>query len=361
MSGPVDINQDEAATASSHFKNHVSGATEIEKSMNKSMTQFSLPAAGAGVTAAQYLQTLMTSLKTFIDRVKQNAADADAGIPLTYSDVEISLATVAVETVVANAPAVAKGTAPVSVKYDELVPDLYTGDYYQDTEGDLLFPNGKPTIGDIDQGNLGDCWLLAAIGSMVAVDPQRVKDLIQDNGDGTYTVHMAKGGDVVVDGSMLPNTNDDNAKWVKIIEYAYAQNDGGSYQDLWGGESSDAMKDIFGLDSESYDPESGFTVRKHKDPEKAFDDIEQAVASGKPVSVNVYGHGLGNHELSVIGLTTVNGERCIAVRNPWGRGSKDWNGNVVARGGTVDSQDESIVYLPADAAGELIKKLTVGQ
>lgn len=38
------------------------------------------------------------------------------------------------------------------------------------------------------QGTIGDCYYLAAVSSLAASNPQAIRDMIQDNGNGTYTV-----------------------------------------------------------------------------------------------------------------------------------------------------------------------------
>jgi hypothetical protein len=47
---------------------------------------------------------------------------------------------------------------------------------------------GLPSLGDIAQGATGDCSLLTSLGALVESDPGAVKNMIHDDGDGTYTV-----------------------------------------------------------------------------------------------------------------------------------------------------------------------------
>ncbi|WP_083629280.1 eCIS core domain-containing protein [Tenacibaculum agarivorans] len=49
---------------------------------------------------------------------------------------------------------------------------------------------GTPTIADVRQGNLGDCYLLAALISIVKTNPDFIKDMMRDNGNGTVTVKL---------------------------------------------------------------------------------------------------------------------------------------------------------------------------
>ena len=48
----------------------------------------------------------------------------------------------------------------------------------------------KPSVNDIHQGNLGDCYFLAGLMSVVDKNPDYVQSLMKDNGDGTVTVKL---------------------------------------------------------------------------------------------------------------------------------------------------------------------------
>ncbi|MEM7103236.1 MAG: C2 family cysteine protease [Bacteroidota bacterium] len=52
--------------------------------------------------------------------------------------------------------------------------------------------NGNPTINDVRQGGLGDCYLLAAAATLVNNDPNHIKGMMHDNGKGQVTVKLFK-------------------------------------------------------------------------------------------------------------------------------------------------------------------------
>jgi hypothetical protein len=44
------------------------------------------------------------------------------------------------------------------------------------------------SFNDIDQEQVGDCFLLGSLAAVARQDPQRIRDMVVDNGNGTYTV-----------------------------------------------------------------------------------------------------------------------------------------------------------------------------
>jgi hypothetical protein len=59
---------------------------------------------------------------------------------------------------------------------------------YREVHGGLYGPDGQPHMEDIDQGDLGDCSFLAALGSVVQSDPAAIGRLIRASGDHAWTV-----------------------------------------------------------------------------------------------------------------------------------------------------------------------------
>jgi hypothetical protein len=179
-----------------------------------------------------------------------------------------------------------------------------TDDYsYESYVGDLfLARNGvkAPSVMDVDQGSIGDCYLIAAMGAVAASNPGVIEDMISyDDATGLFTVtfqemqrdrsfkaHVevvdtfmptrAGGGAnrtafAMSDKAFDPNTQ---AMWPMIIEKAYAQWQGGYHVLDEGGSSSKTMQLFTG-------------VRSVRDSMPAEDDViarfEQFQAENKAV------------------------------------------------------------------------------
>gem|GEM_PF-2042403 len=143
---------------------------------------------------------------------------------------------------------------------------------YQKYEGQAFL--GEPSVMDVDQGSLGDCFLISGMGAVAAANPQLIKDALKDNGDGTFTVRfyeLQKDGKSfkehfeTVDTFMPTRAGSRNrtayaqsdqnfdprnqALWPAIIEKAYAQWKGGYTAIQKGGQSSKAMESLTGVKS----------------------------------------------------------------------------------------------------------------
>ena len=99
-----------------------------------------------------------------------------------------------------------------------------------------LFPH-DPSYSDIIQGALGDCYLVSTLSAIALHNPQRIKDAMVDNGDGTVTVRFWQRNR----GTKGPGVNDTfepfyvkvdkvapavgsarDCVWVQTLERAYA-------------------------------------------------------------------------------------------------------------------------------------------
>jgi len=98
-----------------------------------------------------------------------------------------------------------------------------------------LFGPAGPQVTDVDQNALGDCYFLAKLGALAKANPEYVRQLVADLGDGTYAVrfHNEAGGEVYirVDADLWTNSagkpayaglGQQNTLWAAIVEKAWA-------------------------------------------------------------------------------------------------------------------------------------------
>lgn len=80
-------------------------------------------------------------------------------------------------------PEGAKHIKETRVTYDSMEMRVYS-------EKDApLFPH-DPSATDISQGYLGNCYMVASFSGIAAKSPEKIKEMMKDNGDGTVTVRL---------------------------------------------------------------------------------------------------------------------------------------------------------------------------
>lgn len=92
----------------------------------------------------------------------------------------------------------------------------------------------EPSLNDVAQGCVGDCYLLAALSAVISRNPQWIKDCMKDHGDGTVTVRFYNKevhdnqtsfqANYVKIKKAIPEGDPyaKNSLWVQLIEHAYA-------------------------------------------------------------------------------------------------------------------------------------------
>jgi hypothetical protein len=147
---------------------------------------------------------------------------------------------------------------------------------YGDVPHQLFLPGEDDGVAvhpnDVDQGYIGDCWIMAAMTSVAQEHPEIIENMIQRNPNGTYTVTFQEDGEPVEitvtpdvplneDGEPIfaefpyagvDRAGDDYELWPAIIEKAYARYSG-NYRDIEGGHAEDALEAMTGVTSESFD------------------------------------------------------------------------------------------------------------
>jgi hypothetical protein len=194
--------------------------------------------------------------------------------------------------------------------------------------GQLWGPGGQPSVEDARQGVLADCWFMSGMSGLASTEEgrARLKNMIRQNPNGTYTVTFPDGEEVTVtpyfpvdkDGDLTYAWTDDTTPvlWPLVLEKAYAAKQG-SYGALSEGDSARAMKDLTGVDGFSQEP-----------AEMNLDDLRGRLDSGHAVVVSTLDQGevdgkeiyddrlLTNHAYVVRGITE---DGKVDLYNPWGR------------------------------------------
>lgn len=227
-----------------------------------------------------------------------------------------------------------------------------------------IYPNAKLFSGgidpnDINQGALGDCYLLATLSSM-AENPEDIMAMFYNktlNDAGIYLIYFwingVKTGVIVDDylptqnGQMAFANGKDEELWVCLIEKAWAKIHG-SYHRTEGGLPCFANTHLAGVPSESI---------MHDDDEFDLDEFWRTLQNSdkRHFTMMAASHGQGEaendegiiagHAYSIISVAQFEHEgqnvRLLRLRNPWG--ASEWEG---------DWSDASELWTP-----ELRKKL----
>jgi hypothetical protein len=125
------------------------------------------------------------------------------------------------------------------------IPPVFTLKNYQDNP---LFASIGPSKDDIDQGGVGDCYFVATLSAIADANPDFIRQMVVDLGDGTYAVRFYDSGQEVyvrVDADLWLQDGNlayaglglEGSIWAPIVEKAYAffRKGQGTYQSISSG------------------------------------------------------------------------------------------------------------------------------
>ncbi|XP_062558503.1 calpain-A-like isoform X8 [Armigeres subalbatus] len=205
---------------------------------------------------------------------------------------------------------------------------------------------------DVQQGELGDCWLLAACANLTQDQKMFLRVVPEDNSfedeyAGIFHFRFWQYGrwvDVVID-DRLPTyrgeliymrSSEKNEFWSALLEKAYAKLHG-SYEALKGGTTCEAMEDFTGGVTEMYDLKDQTPPNLFAIIEKGFQRNSMFACSIEP-DPNITeaetreglirGHAYSITKIQLVDIVTPSTSGkipLIRLRNPWGN-EAEWNG-----------------------------------
>jgi len=221
----------------------------------------------------------------------------------------------------------------------------------------LLFAH-EPTVNDLKQRLVSNCYMVASTAGLVNLDPALLKECIRDNGNGTVTVRLYerqekkkdatqdnKGDaddmdlpddfemvDDFVETELVPiyvivkkevpriggmDALSSGALWMQMIEKACAfmgRDRVKGYQSLWYGEGGAFLERLLGVSPEHVDK---------SDEDALFEDICHAREQGFVYNTGTGGGVSGadglnaGHAYTIMDGKVLNGERYVLLRNPY--------------------------------------------
>lgn len=196
----------------------------------------------------------------------------------------------------------------------------------------------NPTMNDVNQGQVGDCYFLSSIQSFADKTPGKLQEMAVDLGDGTYAVQFVRNGVkqyVRVDadlpsaswgGLLYASPEGNGAIWAPIMEkaYAYFRTGANTYASLNWGWTGSVYSDLGVANSTfstSGNAQNLYAVLANATPAHAVTIItNNSIVGGASL--------IGSHAYSVVNAyTDGNGVEWLTLRNPWGIDGIGFDGN----------------------------------
>lgn len=192
-----------------------------------------------------------------------------------------------------------------------------------------IWPSDRDAYhGDIVQGSLGNCFLIASLQAIASCQPVLLKSIISVSPLTCYFYRQGKRIEVPIEIESLKRDTPycrstvDDVYWPYVIEQAYAQFYGGQHENLAGGNTSEALYDLLGKPVEEFEPNDRDLWEKI---EKGLSEKNILVTCGSVVTNNTARtkttSGLViNHAYSILATYVyyATREKYVVIHNPHG-------------------------------------------
>lgn len=225
-----------------------------------------------------------------------------------------------------------------------------------------LFTSSGPSKDDVNQGDVGDCWMLASFSAVAKTRPEIIRQSVVDLGDGTFAAEFHRSGNAVyvrVDGQLPVTSGGDlayaklgtaawvgRASWVPILEKAAAQFFNTTtrigYNSLHNGIATGAYEALGITNTWDYPAGNVASGVSAANMTTFLNRVRDGFRAGRAVTIG-FGKLLGNLPSQVFGEHAYTVENVITdasnnvtslrLRNPWGN---DQGPGATAIDGTND-------------------------
>ncbi len=225
-------------------------------------------------------------------------------------------------------------------------------------DGPLFHDAPQPAT--VQQGDIGDCWLVATCDVVALRNPDLIKRLITDHGDGTFSVvfqrydrdqrrYVPETIRVTNQFYCAPHSTkpvyghtSTGELWFPVIEKAYAAWKGG-YDGAYSGYPYEIFEALLGREGRHFDLDVTSTEAVWRTLQKRDAAGELMVAWSKVASPSLHFANTGlvaDHAYAVFGVFEKDGERRVLLRNPWGE--NPWASKA---GGFVVEQSRGVLSM----------------